>query len=138
MRFVCDTNVVISGLLWSGSPARLIAKARSGDVQLITSEPLRAELERVLRRPTFVARMDSARTSPSELVASYAELAAIVEPGPLNAISRDRDDDVVIATAISGRADAIVSGDDDLLSLIRVRSIRIMTARDALSWLDER
>jgi putative PIN family toxin of toxin-antitoxin system len=40
MRLVLDTNIVLSGLLWDGPPARLIDAALSQEVELFTSKPL--------------------------------------------------------------------------------------------------
>jgi predicted nucleic acid-binding protein len=52
-------------------------------------------------------------------------------------ICRDPDGDRVIACAVVGEADVIVSGDDDLLSLKRVGDIPILTARQFLEMLEE-
>jgi predicted nucleic acid-binding protein len=66
----------------------------------------------------------------------YTRLAEIVEPAPLSApVSRDPDDDVVLATALAARAALIVSGDQDLLVLGSFSDIRIFNAADALRAL---
>ena len=67
------------------------------------------------------------------LIAHYQQLAHLVRPAPLTArISRDLDDDHVIACAIAARADFIVSGDHDLLDLGAYRTIRIVSTAQAL------
>jgi uncharacterized protein len=53
MRIVLDTNVVTSGLLWGGLPARLLDAAQIGDVELLTTHELLAELSGVLQRTKF-------------------------------------------------------------------------------------
>jgi uncharacterized protein (DUF4415 family) len=53
VRFVLDTNVVLSGLLWTGSPMRLLAAAQAGEAELFTSRALLAELHRCLARGHF-------------------------------------------------------------------------------------
>ena len=57
MRLVLDTNVVASGLLWDGRPARLIDAAQANEVELFTSRVLLAELTRILRRAKFTKAM---------------------------------------------------------------------------------
>ena len=52
-------------------------------------------------------------------------------------MSRDPDDDQILAAAVSGNADLIVTGDEDLLVLGDYRQIPIVTARDALSRLEQ-
>jgi len=52
-------------------------------------------------------------------------------------VSRDPDDDQILAAAVSGNADLIVTGDQDLLVLGDYRQIPIVTARDALSRLEQ-
>ncbi len=133
MRIVADTNTALSGLLWPGPPRRLIDRAREHSVTLCTSLALLAELAEVIGRPKFAERIHAAGLSAAALVQDYARLAELVEPAPLpEAISRDPDDDVVLATALGAHADLIVSGDRDLLDLGAFRTIRILTATDAL------
>lgn len=48
MRFVLDTNVVISALVWGGVPYKLIEAAVAGDIELVSSPALLAELRDVL------------------------------------------------------------------------------------------
>ena len=52
MRAVVDTNVLLSGLLWRGTPHRLIEEVRAGALTLLTSPALLAELGEVIRRPS--------------------------------------------------------------------------------------
>jgi uncharacterized protein len=56
----------------------------------------------------------------------------------IGAVCRDPDDDHVIATVVAVRADTIVTGDKDLLSLGQYRSVRIVTARVFLTELVRR
>ncbi|MCR4304157.1 MAG: putative toxin-antitoxin system toxin component, PIN family [Gallionella sp.] len=53
MLWVLDTNIVASGLLWNGTPARLLDAAQTDEVALFTSLILLAELTRILRREKF-------------------------------------------------------------------------------------
>jgi putative PIN family toxin of toxin-antitoxin system len=78
-----------------------------------------------------------AQVTVRELVDGYFALAQIVEPLSVEAVVvRDPDDDAVIACAVASESEAIVSGDDDLLSLVRYRDIRMISAADLVRELN--
>ncbi|RRR76117.1 MAG: putative toxin-antitoxin system toxin component, PIN family [Candidatus Viridilinea halotolerans] len=129
MRVVLDTNIAISGLLWRGAPRRVINAAIDGQIELFSSVELLDELEEVLQRPKLAARLGQIGKTSAELVDEYGALVAIVAADPLVApVSTDPDDDAVLACALAARAEAIVSGDDDLLTLQVFQAIPILTA----------
>ena len=134
MRAVADTNVVVSGLLWHGPSRQILDAARSGAVELFTSAALLAELEEVLSREKFLERLKRAQVQPRDLVTGYAVLAAVIRPAAIApVVLRDPDDDAVISCAVAARAHAIVSGDDDLLTLKRHGEIEILKAAEFLA-----
>ena len=62
--------------------------------------------------------------------------AVIVREIPVVTYSPDPDDNIILATAIAGRADYIVSGDKrDMLALREIDGIRIVTAKNAVGLL---
>ncbi len=131
MRIVADTNTVISGLLWKGAPRQIIQACRYQRITVVSSERLIAELAEVLAREKFANRIRSAGLIPASLVEDYRVLTEQVYLEPLSEpVCRDPDDDAVLACALAGRADAVVSGDDDLLSLNVFRGIPIITAAE--------
>ena len=130
MKIVCDTNVPVAGLVAEGL-CRDIVKRRLASVQLVTSRALLDELARVLRH-----KFD---TDPDEVtfLQAYRDQATIVRPAALpRAVCRDRDDDKVLAAAIAGKADLIVTGDEDLLVLGQHCGIRILSPRQFVELLD--
>ena len=134
LRIVLDTNIVASGLLWDGVPARMIDAGLSGKVALFTSRRLLAELTRILRRPKFATAIGASDASVEDFVLGYAEIAAEVTPASISpVITNDPDDDHVLACALAAQADLIVSGDSDLLNLKRYQGIEIVTAAAALA-----
>jgi putative PIN family toxin of toxin-antitoxin system len=136
VRIVADTNTALSGLLWQGPPRRLINLARERALTLCTSTALLAELAEVIGRAKFAARVHDAGLAAADLVQDYARLAEIAEPASLvEPVSRDTDDDLVLATALGAEASLIVSGDRDLLVLGTFRDIRILAAADALTLI---
>ncbi|HVY80119.1 MAG TPA: putative toxin-antitoxin system toxin component, PIN family [Steroidobacteraceae bacterium] len=104
MRIVVDTNTAISGLLWQGQPRQIVDLIRARTHSLCVSMALLAELAEVIARPKFAQRIQAAGLSAAALVQDYTRLAEIVEPAPLaKPVSRDPDDDVVLATALAAR-----------------------------------
>lgn len=133
MRLVLDTNVLVSAFLWDGIPGRLIELAGESEIDLYTSRALLAELSEVLHRRKFVKPIQATGFTAAEIVRHYRRLAHRVTVRQLSKqISRDADDDQVLACALAAKADFIVSGDKDLLTLNMFREIPIMTAAEAI------
>jgi putative PIN family toxin of toxin-antitoxin system len=136
VRAVIDTNVLLSGLFWHGAPHRLIEAVRAGALTLITSPALLAEFAEVLRRSKFQAILARSRTDPEQTLAELRRLAEIVDPAPLPArVSRDPDDDAVLALAAASQADLVISGDADLLTLGARAGISVVTPAEALALI---
>ena len=134
MRVVADTNVLVSALLWSGAPHRLLALAETSRIALYTSPALIDELAGVLARHHFTARLNVLRVADEELVANYLKLAHLVLPIPISpVIVADPDDDAVLACALAADAAYIVSGDPHLLSLKRYHAVHIVSPRTFLT-----
>lgn len=96
MRTVPDTNIVISGLLWRGSPRRILDAARDGIIELFTSPVLLDELEDILKREKFAERLEAANVTIRELIEGYSALAIVIDAAPIApVILADPDDDAV-------------------------------------------
>lgn len=135
-RVVFDTNLLVSYLLVHRPPISTLIDTHLAQEHftLLTAPALLEELARVLRYPRLQRYYDGA--TRDRFVALIAALSEIVElPDDIPSISRDPDDDRVIACAVVGRADVIVSGDKDLLVLKRVGDIPILTAAEFLERL---
>lgn len=136
MKLVVDSNVLISAIFWYGSPHRLLAHARGGEPRLVTSPALLAELAEVLERPEFQKMARRLGLTSPAILADLQLVSEVVHPQPLGErVCRDPDDDDVLACAVSARADLIVSGDKDLLSLGSFGGIAIMSPATALEHL---
>lgn len=137
MRIVVDTNVVLSALLWRGTPHRLREAIRlQPSARLFTSAVLLAELSDVLGRPMASQRLALIGQSLRDVLADYTLAADVVLPLATPAvIAADPDDDHVIAAAIAADADLIVSGDRHLLGLGVYQGIRIVAPAEAIRRL---
>jgi uncharacterized protein len=134
MHVVLDTNLVVSGLLWSGTPRSFLDLGRTGTISLFHTEDLITELSRVLHMKKFEQRLTQAGVRAFDMVIRYRELSepvprAIIPPTIFN----DPSDDEVLACAVSAEADAIGSGDHHLLDLRSFRGIPILRAGDLLA-----
>jgi putative PIN family toxin of toxin-antitoxin system len=136
VRILLDTNIIISGLLSSpGPPGKLVQAWLDGVFELVTSQ---AQLEELRRALGYERLRDRIHPDQARGVLENMEVAAIVVPslGEVN-VSADPDDNVILATAMAGRADLIVSGDKPgMLNLGVVEGIRIITPREALGLLE--
>lgn len=138
MRAVIDTNVLLSGLIWHGAPHARIEQVRTGALTLVSSPALLAELAEVVARAKYRTTLARSNSNAERMLAEVRLLVEIVDPPPLpTPVSRDPDDDAVLALAVAAQPDLIVSGDRDLLILGVHDGVPIVTRADALARLSD-
>jgi putative PIN family toxin of toxin-antitoxin system len=139
IRAVLDTNVLVSSILSPGAvPGRIVRAWEAHAFELCPSDLLFLEVVEVMRRPHIQKMAKFGAGQIEELLELLLRISTIV-PGPLNVepvVADDPDDDMVLATAVAGRADVIVSGDRHLLVIREHRSISIVTPRQFLDLLE--
>jgi putative PIN family toxin of toxin-antitoxin system len=112
-----DPGVFVSALIApKGTPAQLLDLLLEQRFELVVSPRLLGELTGVLLRDRFRRYVTAAEVR--ELVADLAAVAIVLRdpPDPV-AVTRDPNDDYLIALAVAAQADALVSGDRDLTDL---------------------
>ena len=136
IRAVLDTNLLISYLLTNGDTiSRVMEHWKQGHFVYLQSPQITDELIEVANRPRLRRYM---KTTPQPLIdlietdAEYTE-GVLMLPGAC----RDPKDDKFIACAVEGKANYIVSGDNDLLDLGVYQNIQIMRAWDFLMVLED-
>lgn len=131
MRFVFDTNVVVSAALLVGTVARQAFDQALDDGSILISVPVLLELAEVLSRK----KLDNYLLEEERMRFLVALLkdAELVEINEVVTDCRDVKDNKFLELAVSGKADCIVSGDEDLLILNPFRGIPVLTPREFLS-----
>ena len=136
MQAVLDTNIVVSALLWGGTPLKLLELATDGKLSLYTSPVLFAELRNVLHRDHLARRLANQHTAIEDAIRLYEDLCMVVSPlSTPRAVPNDIDDDQVIACVLAAGAQLIASGDSDLLVLHPWKSIHILNAAEAVQFV---
>ena len=132
VRVVLDTNILVSALITRGTPPDQLYQAwLRNDIQLVTSDAQVDELTDVLARPRLRRYVDP--DEAAHMVAAIHLRATVLKDVPIVSRSPDPKDDAILATAVAGDADMVVSGDQkDILALGNVEGIPIRSAREAL------
>jgi len=124
-RVVVDTNVLVSRLLVAESiPAHAVSKVRR-DGRLLVSEATMNELADVLARPKLDAYLSLA--DRKQFVRQLGRIAEFVPIIQVVRECRDPRDDKFLEVALNGQADAIITGDGDLLRMHPWRGIAILS-----------
>jgi len=124
-RVVVDTNVLISGLIWGGTPKKVIDKFRyDKSFILVLSPELATELSKKLIKKFHIKPQ-----IVIQLVTQLAKYAEQVLPDYITTICRDPKDNMILDTALAGGADYVVTGDQDLLDLKKFKFILIVNPR---------
>lgn len=136
-RVVLDTNIYISALLWGGALAQLVSRVLEREMLLLSTDEIGEEFRRTLDKPKFDTQLAKIRKTRAQVALSYTALVHKVTPLAVPAgVVRDPKDEIILACAVGGRADVIVSGDKDLTDLIVYEQIPILTASQFLALLN--
>jgi hypothetical protein len=131
LRFVFDTNVIISAALVKTSASRQALDMASMQGKILLSWPTIAELQEVLSRKRFDQYVT--QNERMLLLAVLVRDALLIEPTEKVMDCRDPEDNKFLEVAVNGKATCIVSGDHDLLVLHPFRGIPVLTPRDFLN-----
>jgi putative PIN family toxin of toxin-antitoxin system len=135
IKAVIDTQLFLRAAINRRSlPARLIYDLR-GRYQLVTSVEISAEINDVLNRAELRAKFKTLTDEVTQEISALLQVAEIVAPSEVEAISRDAKDDIFLACAKASGAQYLVSEDKDLLVLNPYGSVQIINALDFLNVL---
>jgi putative PIN family toxin of toxin-antitoxin system len=138
IRAVLDTNVLASGFVGlrrpGNTPGQLIRCWLAGLFVCVASEHIRAELATTLNRKYFRNRFPASRISAiTALVKRRATTVPLTEH--VQGVATHPEDDLILATALSGQTEYLVTGDSKLLKLGTYRHVRILSPATFLAVL---
>jgi putative PIN family toxin of toxin-antitoxin system len=133
VRVVLDTNVLIYALITKGTPPDSLCRAwLRGEIEVVTSLAQLAEVAAVFARPRLRKYVDA--EDAALMIENIDTRAIVLEALPDVGLSPDPADNLILAAAVAGKADLVVSGDKrHMLALGAVDGIPIVTVREALN-----
>lgn len=137
IRAVLDTNVLVSAAIKKDSKPERILLASGEHFTLLCSEYIRDEVDRVLSRRHIRKLLPNAGYR-EQFVVLLEGSAEFVRTLTAVQVSKDPKDNPVLACALDGKADYLVSGDRHLLALGTFKGIQIVTAEQFLRALESR
>jgi putative PIN family toxin of toxin-antitoxin system len=135
LKVLLDTNVLISGLLFTGETSRVVRLWQDRRIIPVISRETFEELRSVLQYPKFALSRREIRDIVEMEILPYFEVIDVVER--VRNVCRDPEDDKFIACAISAGVDYLVTGDRDLADMKRYKNIRILTIAEFLKLFGE-
>ena len=144
VRAIVDTNVLFSGLISTrGAPFEIIELWRAGRLQLVASEEIAAEYQRVLARPAFTTRFAFSEAAIEAVLGQLREAERVIVESAFDIPTQCRDpkDQMYLVAAVAGGVQFLVSGDDDILACAGdpgLESVQIVRPREFLQWVTER
>jgi uncharacterized protein len=119
LRVVLDSNVILSGLMSpKGTTGQIVQAWKDNRLTLLICEAQLEEIKRVLAYPKIQKRLNWSAEKINLFVKLLAYRSEYVDISGVKAyVPQDADDEMLLATLMSGKADYLVSGDSDLLAL---------------------
>lgn len=127
LRVVIDTNIFISALLWGGKLAKIFDLYKGNKILLLLSAELVTEIFKVLRKFKY------SEEKRQELKSLLEKQSIKISPKSSVKICRDPKDNYVLDLCVAGKADFLITGDQDLLTLEQIEKTKIITPQEFLN-----
>ena len=139
IRAVLDTNAIVSAtLVPTGIPARILFAGRAGRFEMIASAPIVTETLRTLQSDRVQRKYDVGPTRIEGVRILLEEKAtSTVITHEVHGVATHPEDDLILATAVCGQAEYLVTGDRKLLDLGTYEEVKIVSPREFLRLLEE-
>ena len=126
MKIILDTNVLISGIFFSGPPYQILKAWQEGKIQIAVSKEILAEYHRIAEE--LSKKFSSVEISQIlELFTIHAEM--VNTQGLEVSVCEDPDDNMFISCALGSKSKIIVSGDKHLLKISGYQKIEVLKPR---------
>ena len=134
-RVVLDTNILASGAISAtGTVSNILDVWRSGQFKVIVSMPILDELERTFQKPYFRRYVTDKQCSSFMLLLRKRATVSKITVS-VHGVATHPEDDLIIATVVSAKADCLVTGDTKLARLGRYKAVTILSPRRFLEIL---
>lgn len=134
MRVVLDTNILISGIFWKGSPSKILDEWIDDKFEMIVSEDVLMEYSRILK--DFEKKKKGSNEVAKSWILFIAQNSTLLKVKKKVKVCRDPFDDMFLSLAVAGNAKFIVSGDNDLLDMKEFMNVEILNANSFLKQLN--
>lgn len=139
IRATVDTSILAPSIRRAGAPrstlAPILSRWGEGRYEMVISEHILVEVERTLTKPYFSRYLTPAdqihAIESLRIDATVVEITVVVQ-----GVATHPEDDLILATAMSGQVDYLVTNDRQLLRLGEYQGVRIVNAGEFLSILD--
>jgi putative PIN family toxin of toxin-antitoxin system len=131
IRAVLDTNAIVSGIFIAGGiPNQLLRAVQAQVFQLVASDALVDEVVRTLQRDRMRLRYNTTPEQTRRVRALLEQTSLMVAPGGnVQGVATHPEGDLIIATALPGGGDYLVTGDHQLQKLGKYQSVTILSPR---------
>lgn len=134
MRVVLDTNIWVSAIIWGGNPEKIVDLQQHKLITIAMSEELLKELKTTFNKRKLQPKLNTLNLELDSVINLVRESVNFYPITEINVTQlRDPDDNIILATAIASNADVIITGDQDLLTLVKYQNIPIMTSNNFLN-----
>lgn len=135
---VLDTNVLVSGIVGieraESTPGAVLRTWARREFDLILSDHIVTEVVRTLEKPYFARRVQPGQIRLLQQL--FVERARLVAPAEVaEGVATHPEDDLILATAVAGSADYLVTGDHQLLLLSEYGTVEIVSASEFVGLL---
>lgn len=128
MRIVLDTNIWLSGLFWEGEANKIIKLGEKGRIKIIISKEIISEIIDVLNKETkFQKFLENRDEKIEDMIRTILFITDLVYlKTKINIIKEHSADNMILETALDGKAKYIVSYNNHLLNLRQFKNIKII------------
>lgn len=130
-KVVIDTNVIISGIFWGGNPKKILQLFRNKQIEVLISPEMLFEIIRILEE------FEADEKLINDVKYIFQTRAVKVLPKKKFHIVRDPKDNIFLDASFEGKADFLISGDKDFLTLKNFYKTRIISPKDFIDMIKE-
>jgi len=123
--------VWVSAILWGGLPAKIVSLAEEKSVEIVLSEEILREINRILGYNRLREVYEQAGVSKDALMSIIVTIGRLVDVVTrLNVVPEDDSDNRILECALDGDAEYVVTGDRHLLRLRNFKKVKILSVRE--------